>query len=337
MAYTPKEIGLTAKANRRWMTDWVPKAEAILPASDMDGHIRLIAHFIKWNGESFVCRSRIQEYVNFILINNSIRAAKRITVMLLLIYEKLPQGNPARKISFEWEMVSTERPTITEEQYRFVRRHVVEGGNKRWDLDLLCDILWYTGLSRSDACNLKWEQIDLDHCTIVGKRGKTEVPYHIPFERDGELHRVLLAREDPRVGWVSEKNHTRITNRSERYTLDKAFTRACRAAGMGTGAGTHSFRRAFVSRLINTRSNDHDVIKITGHRTTKMLDTYHRATPEKLRGIIDLVTAHQQAKPQVLSLGGPTAGPAVDQPGDRQEVGTVTLPGGVDQPAGCVG
>ena len=118
------------------------------------------------------------------------------------------------------------------------------------------------------------------------------------------------------TGYVSERNHLRGSTPSRQTIMARHFAAACKAAGMPEHSGPHSFRRAFITRLVKAGVRDHTITKMSGHRNASMLDTYYKPTHDDLAKAIAIIDP-QPVHPAVLPNGSEGTRPAVDQPTDR--------------------
>jgi len=69
------------------------------------------------------------------------------------------------------------------------------------------------------------------------------------------------------------------------------FDRAVERAGIvpSTAVTLHTLRHTAVSRMIAEGHNDHTVMAISGHSTTRMLERYTHPTPVHKIGVLELV------------------------------------------------
>lgn len=263
---------------------WFDDALKVLPEKETTELREVIIAFLLWNRRTDIDRFQLQSYINFLTLSKSQVSVKSTMKCLKRLFATVDPPGLADRLKLMVNTQHRQLHAMTEQQFRQVRDHLNTHGYDTQDFYLLCTILWYTGLAKGDACNLDWKQVDMEKLVISGQRRKTGSSYYIPFVRDGELHKALLekAAEDGREGWVSHRSHLRMLDRPGRKGIVKKFREACQAAGMPLGSGPHSFRRAFITRLLTNGVADHLVVKMSGHRDTKMLDTYYKPTHEDL-------------------------------------------------------
>jgi integrase len=80
----------------------------------------------------------------------------------------------------------------------------------------------------------------------------------------------------------------------DRYTVNGAlhvFRRAVHRAGIRTGDfNLHTLRHTAISRMIAKGHNDHVVMAISGHSSTRMLERYTHPTDERKLEAVDTFT-----------------------------------------------
>lgn len=186
------------------------------------------------------------------------------------------------------------KSTVSEAQFRALQKHSL-GVWYYWPIT----VGWYTGLAMSDACNLRWGEVDMKECIIRKNRMKTASPCTVPFMRDGELHQMLESRQwayrngtrpkldgetdDPKFDFVDYESASRM-RKGKVETMSDLFEKLKRRAGITDPRLTiHSLRVSFCSRLANSQVNMAVAMAMTGHKTVTMFKTYVRPTEESLR------------------------------------------------------
>ena len=183
---------------------------------------------------------------------------------------KLPKAKPA-KVPF------------TEEQFRRVL-NVCEMDNHPDYLRAACVVGWHTGLRLSDICLLQRSAINFDDGIIrlvAQKKKRFNEAIEIPISE--ELRTVLLAELNSIPATLStcvfpvlEELYTR-----RRTTLEEQFRRLFDAAALPNHS-FHSWRHAFVSRLLNRGVSHLIIMQITGH-SAQQIATYSHVSMDAKR------------------------------------------------------
>ena len=136
-----------------------------------------------------------------------------------------------------------------------------------------------TGARIGELLALRWEDCEDGHLTFwQTKNGKVR---RIPI--NGSIATVLAAR--PRIhAWV----FTNAVTGKPYTTIRKVFERAVERARITTGDVTvHTLRHTALSRMIEHGLDDHTVMSISGHSSTRMLERYTHPTLERRIAALD--------------------------------------------------
>lgn len=170
------------------------------------------------------------------------------------------------------------RPGFSREQYQAIIKYANER-RRHFSWREVCILGWHTGLRISDACNLRWEQVDLDNriLTVTPKKtrkyGKVLV---IPMT--DELYGMLRDQRDHPKYPALAKNPYVFPDMCWEGLFSKRvaiwhFNDILRRAAIPHGFTFHSFRHAFCTRLINSGSNVLVIQSMTG-QTLEVLQGY---------------------------------------------------------------
>lgn len=190
------------------------------------------------------------------------------------------------------------RPMITGPQFEKLKIEAL-GTWYYWPIVLS----WYTGLAMNDACCLRWREVDMEACMIRKHRRKTGASCTVPFQRGGELHKMLLMRlrlrrvspqprldgedDDPQNDFVDYESGMRVkpeNGRIDHSTTSTAIKDLMRKSGISTAnASMHSLRVSFCSRMANSDVNIAVAMAMTGHKSVGQFQRYVRPTEEALR------------------------------------------------------
>ncbi len=112
--------------------------------------------------------------------------------------------------------------------------------------------LWYTGCRPSEACKLRWSDVDIDAEIIVLREHKTHRTQRKPKPRVIPLHPVVIKL----LTWLRRQNEgdfVFLTHRKTRWTKDSLALRVARArtkAGVPDDAKVYGMRHAFGTKAI---------------------------------------------------------------------------------------
>ena len=186
---------------------------------------------------------------------------------------------------------------VTAEEYQALKDFLVNAERWQWALWLM--ILGYrTGMSCCDCCHLRWEQVflndegesymDVPRLKLI--RFGEKAVCRIPIVPGSDLHEWLLKLKQV-------KNYTRADGLnyvhqdcpglysycgSSSY-MSRALKRLFRHAGIPKSKSFASFRRTFISNLVNSGMDYALVCKITGHTNMKTLLRYLRPDRKALQ------------------------------------------------------
>jgi integrase len=181
-------------------------------------------------------------------------------------------------LAVKWEYI-TENPMLNAERIK----HKTKGYATWTDADIAAfraywkdgtaqrlafEILFYTGLRRSDAVKLGRQHIHGDYIVITTKKSSDMVELNIPIHKD--FRRVLDASE--------RKHLTFITTAYGSARSEKAFTNwlieAGQEAGLPSHRSPHGVRKAACRTLAEAGCTALEIMSITGHTNIKEIETY---------------------------------------------------------------
>ena len=130
-----------------------------------------------------------------------------------------------------------------------------------------------TGLRRSEALSLGWQDIDFDNSLIIVSKSKSGSPRSIPMTK--QVFRILtLAAKNYHTHWGPFATITIASLRSKWATVREA---------MGwqddKQAVVHTFRHTFISRLVQRGVPLVTVKELAGHKTMDMTLRYAHLAP----------------------------------------------------------
>lgn len=161
---------------------------------------------------------------------------------------------------------------------------------------LLVEVLYQTGLRRSEICNLRLDQVDMDSCLleVVGKGNKMRM---VPISEDlvEQLRNYL---ENYRKGKAGEPIF--FLNNKGRKLNGQFVYRAVKECMSHTSSkkkkSPHILRHSFATHVLGNGAEISKVGSILGHASLASTQVYTHADIEQLRSVVD--KAHPRSKNQ---------------------------------------
>jgi integrase len=153
---------------------------------------------------------------------------------------------------------------------------------------LLFMIYIYTGMRRSEAINLRWEDVNLKDKTIYIKNTKTKIPRIIPMH--SKLYEVILPYRKKTSGRLFDITPGVITRRFKRYF---------RAIGKGNFR-LHDLRHTFASQLVMDGADLPTVQALLGHTSVTTTMIYTHLSVDHMRKVIEHVFSKQDLHLKIL-------------------------------------
>lgn len=131
-----------------------------------------------------------------------------------------------------------------------------------------------SSMRRGEVLTLLWANVNLDMQVAV-----------LPMTKNGDVRRVPLSKDAVEI--IKEQRLATVQSIAGRVfdvsqiSLDKAWRRACRKAGV-LGLRFHDLRHEAISRLFEIGLNPMEVSSISGHKTLQMLKRYTHLKAEDL-------------------------------------------------------
>lgn len=150
---------------------------------------------------------------------------------------------------------------------------------------LLIDLLINTGLRIHEALELTWADIDLAQRIIIVERKDGKIMQYLPLTTAVERILSQLPHDRPTLFPWKLSSTGRLRNRLET---------ACAESGVDRkGRSFHTFRKTYISRLVDRVGNDLDaftVSRLARARVEVIQNHYLQIPPEKLRLAAEKVT-----------------------------------------------
>jgi type 1 fimbriae regulatory protein FimB/type 1 fimbriae regulatory protein FimE len=148
---------------------------------------------------------------------------------------------------------------------------------------VLLRAIYRHGLRASEACNLLWDDIDLEHGTITVRRAKMGKDSTHSMDRDElrdlrQLSRANL-NHSPYVFTTERGGPFKV--RAVEYICEQAGQRA----GLPMAVHPHMLRHAAGYALINAQVDVRLVQEFLGHKTPQMTMHYTAIAPRRLAAL----------------------------------------------------
>ena len=155
---------------------------------------------------------------------------------------------------------------------------LISGATNKLTKDLITFLI-YSGCRKSEALNLKWDDVDLKNGIIAIKGTKTKYDRHVPISKPlRELFSGINKNQD--CLYVFNYKGSKIAN------FRKSFMTACKNAGF-KDMHIHDLRHIFASKMVMGGTSLFITSELLGHRTTQMTKRYSHLVPETLRKAVD--------------------------------------------------
>lgn len=214
----------------------------------------------KWRDEVAVGRSA-QTVVHYLAVLSRLyKAAERDFGI------PLPMGNPVKSIRLPSVSNARDRRLVGDEEARLMAAIDTSRSKHLKSIVLLA---LETAMRRGEILSLRWEHIDLP----------TQVA-HLPTTKNGESRNVpLSSRAVVVLRGLPRSISGRVFIASE-TAVTEGFQRAAIRAGI-TDFKFHDLRHEATSRLAE-KLQMHELAKVTGHKSTRMLLRYYHPRAEDL-------------------------------------------------------
>lgn len=124
-----------------------------------------------------------------------------------------------------------------------------------------------TAMRRGELLSLRWEYIDLQARTAF-----------LPDTKNGESRTVPLSSAAAQVLSELSKHISGAVIPVKFFSLDAAFKRACKRAGLQE-VRFHDLRRTAITRMADKLPNVIELAAVSGHKSLMVLKRYYRPAP----------------------------------------------------------
>lgn len=127
-----------------------------------------------------------------------------------------------------------------------------------------------TAMRRGELLALRWEYIDLEARTAF-----------LPDTKNGESRTVPLSTAAVQVLTALPRHISGVVIPVKYFTLDAAFKRACKRAGLND-VRFHDLRRTAITRMAAKLPNVIELAAVSGHKSLMVLKRYYQPKAEAL-------------------------------------------------------
>ena len=151
-------------------------------------------------------------------------------------------------------------------------------------------IIYYTGMRRSEAWELKYENIDLEKEVFIIEEGKTEnssriVPMH--KELKTKLQEYFQQRDFEEGDYIFQNDEGKL---GQSKIISREFLRAQRKLNWQDTYRVHDLRHSFASKLLEKTRDYKTVSELLGHKSiTTTLDIYGHISTDHKRKLIEML------------------------------------------------
>jgi integrase/recombinase XerC len=148
---------------------------------------------------------------------------------------------------------------------------------------LLLDILYQTGLRRTELINLKEQSVDLYDLTIkvLGKRNKERIiPISLHLKRNLEEYFIVKKSKGFANPFIFVNKTDKTLKEAEVYKLVKKYLSSITTLGKKS---PHVLRHTFATHLLNNGADINAVKELLGHANLSATQIYTHNTIEKLK------------------------------------------------------
>lgn len=187
------------------------------------------------------------------------------------------RDNPFTKVSME-KLPQPRVRWLTEEEFE---RLYQACGDRLKPIVLLAV---KTGMRQDNVLSLKWQEVDLSKGVIRLEHTKNGERLGLPIN---DTVRILLM-ELNKVRHINSEYvfHDKAGNRLSATTVQHAFHRACKKAGI-QDFRFHDLRHTFASWLVQGGVDLYRVQRLLGHKTGEMTRRYAHLAPENLKTAVN--------------------------------------------------
>lgn len=177
--------------------------------------------------------------------------------------------NPVQMVRKPQSPQARSRVLTEEEAAKLLQALEPTGRRSHWTKPAV-QLALATAMRRGELLALRWEYIDLEARTAF-----------LPDTKNGESRTVPLSTAAVQVLAVLPRHISGMVIPVKYFTLDAAFKRACKRAGLD-GVRFHDLRRTAITRMAEKLPNVIELAAVSGHKSLMVLKRYYQPKAEAL-------------------------------------------------------
>ena len=177
--------------------------------------------------------------------------------------------NPVQMVRKPQSPQARSRVLTDEEITKLLQALEPTGRRSHWTKPAV-QIALTTAMRRGELLALRWEYIDLEARTAF-----------LPDTKNGESRTVPLSTTAVQVLAVLPRHISGMVIPVKYFTLDAAFKRACKRAGLDD-VRFHDLRRTAITRMAEKLPNVIELAAVSGHKSLMVLKRYYQPKAEAL-------------------------------------------------------
>lgn len=218
--------------------------------------------------------SSVRSFFKFLMKENIIKHNPCTGIILPKLKKNIPEFTDANPI------LNYLSQNINEDDFEGIRNH------------LIIDLLYQTGIRRSELHQLKWSDVDWYNLNlkVLGKRNKERIiPFSLKLKSNLERYFFVLEKKGIKEEfmWIDEKGE-RLSSYQLYYIVKKEMSKITTQSKKHP----HILRHTFATHLLNNGADINAVKELLGHSNLKATEIYTHSNIEQLKKI------YQQAHPR---------------------------------------
>ncbi len=177
--------------------------------------------------------------------------------------------NPVQMVRKPQSPQARSRVLTEEEAAKLLKALEPTGRRSHWTKPAV-QLALATAMRRGELLALRWEYINLEARTAF-----------LPDTKNGESRTVPLSTAAVQVLAVLPRHISGMVIPVKYFTLDAAFKRACKRAGLD-GVRFHDLRRTAITRMAEKLPNVIELAAVSGHKSLMVLKRYYQPKAEAL-------------------------------------------------------
>ena len=177
--------------------------------------------------------------------------------------------NPVQMVRKPQSPQARSRVLTDEEAAKLLQALEPTGRRSHWTKPAV-QLALATAMRRGELLALRWEYIDLEARTAF-----------LPDTKNGESRTVPLSTAAVQVLKALPRHISGVVIPVKYFTLDAAFKRACKRAGLDD-VRFHDLRRTAITRMAEKLPNVIELAAVSGHKSLMVLKRYYQPKAEAL-------------------------------------------------------